>query len=219
MHSSSWSSGAPSRISYWDGHPVPAVPGRRPAGHGPPQTTADQVDAHVFLGGYLAAADAAWLRRAGISRVVKLCADDPTVPGGDARVPGVQYLVLPVRDDPSEDITAAATQAVIAIKAARRAGERVLVHCHAGVSRSATVVLLYLMLVRGFTLDEAYGYLEGVRPVINPNAGFRAALRATDERWRALHVGDERWPASPWPISLGEAVARGVVHRDAPPRL
>lgn len=54
-----------------------------------------------------------------------------------------------------------------------------LVHCARGISRSATLVLAYLMLREGLTLVEA---LEAVRRHRNilPNAGFLNQLRQLD---------------------------------------
>lgn len=52
-------------------------------------------------------------------------------------------------------------------------------HCARGISRSATLVLAYLMLREGLTLVEA---LEAVRRHRNilPNAGFLNQLRQLD---------------------------------------
>jgi len=49
----------------------------------------------------------------------------------------------------------------------------VLVHCHMGVSRSATVVIAYLMKYFHMTHREAYNFVKKKRSVINPNEGFR----------------------------------------------
>ena len=42
----------------------------------------------------------------------------------------------------------------------------------AGVSRSATICIAYLMKYKSMTLFEAYQYLKAVRPQIRPNPGF-----------------------------------------------
>src|SRR5271166_4066704 len=66
--------------------------------------SADRVDPNVFIGGYLAAADPAFVRREGITRIVKLFADDPSFAGGRVRHPGVAYLVVDAEDVPGYDI-------------------------------------------------------------------------------------------------------------------
>ncbi|KAL3831706.1 hypothetical protein ACJMK2_023425 [Sinanodonta woodiana] len=57
-----------------------------------------------------------------------------------------------------------------------RNGGCVLVHCNAGVSRSATIVIAYLMQFREMKYQEAFNYLKEKRPAICPNEGFRTQL-------------------------------------------
>lgn len=48
----------------------------------------------------------------------------------------------------------------------------VLVHCYAGVSRSASCVIAYLMQEREMKFQEAFAFASKQRPVIFPNMGF-----------------------------------------------
>lgn len=58
-----------------------------------------------------------------------------------------------------------------------RAGRNVLVHCHAGISRSVTLVIHYMMVMRGFQSPQvALDHIRRVRPHANPNPGFMRAL-------------------------------------------
>jgi predicted protein tyrosine phosphatase len=59
----------------------------------------------------------------------------------------------------------------------RQQGKAVLIHCTAGISRSATVVIAYLMKYEGMTMTDAILFLKRKRCIINPNTGFRAVLR------------------------------------------
>lgn len=52
----------------------------------------------------------------------------------------------------------------------------ILVFCAAGASRSATIVLNYLIKGCGMSLDKALSHLKRVRPVVMPNQGFLKAL-------------------------------------------
>lgn len=58
---------------------------------------------------------------------------------------------------------------------------RVLVHCIMGVSRSATLVLAYLMLRQRFTLRDALRHVAQKR-AIYPNQHFLSLLLKLDER-------------------------------------
>jgi len=51
-------------------------------------------------------------------------------------------------------------------------GGRALVHCVAGVSRSAAFCLAYLMKYESMSLRQAYRYMALRRPVVRPNLGF-----------------------------------------------
>ena len=57
----------------------------------------------------------------------------------------------------------------------------VLVHCRAGVSRSASVVLAYMVRFGGFTLHDAFIYLRAARSVVTPNLGFMDKLVAYED--------------------------------------
>ena len=55
-------------------------------------------------------------------------------------------------------------------------GGRVLVHCHAGVSRSATVCMAYIMKTLGYNLRSAYDYVKSRRSCVSPNLHFMGQL-------------------------------------------
>ncbi len=44
----------------------------------------------------------------------------------------------------------------------------VLIHCYMGASRSASVVIYYLMRRHGYTFDDALEFLRNKRSVVNP---------------------------------------------------
>lgn len=59
---------------------------------------------------------------------------------------------------------------------AYQSGQGVLVHCQAGVSRSATIVIAYLMKHTLMTMTDAYKYVRSRRPVVSPNLNFMGQL-------------------------------------------
>ncbi|KAK9470091.1 dual specificity phosphatase, partial [Dipodascopsis tothii] len=57
-----------------------------------------------------------------------------------------------------------------ALMAARAAeGKRVLVHCQCGVSRSACLIVAFVMKERGWDLNRAYMWVKRRAPAIGPN--------------------------------------------------
>ena len=57
----------------------------------------------------------------------------------------------------------------------------VLVHCYYGVSRSAAIVLGYLMERENMFLDDSLKYLRIIRPQVKPNDGFLKQLKRFEE--------------------------------------
>lgn len=57
----------------------------------------------------------------------------------------------------------------------------VLVHCQAGVSRSASVVIGYLMWKEQISYQEAYAAVKRCRPIIWPNDGFICQLQEFEQ--------------------------------------
>lgn len=115
----------------------------------------------------------------GIRRVVRVTHD----PIDDAarltkhhRGDDFELLQVPVRDMEQVDIAKFFPAALAFIHAGVEAGIPTLVHCQAGVSRSATIVLAYLVAHRGMTLHDALLSLRRVRSVVSPNMGFMAQL-------------------------------------------
>lgn len=145
-------------------------------GRGSTYETATRAADRLYIGGYLAASDPALLRAAGITHVLKVFPGEE----GYARHAGVEYADIPIDDAPDADLRGYLPAALRYIRAALASGGCVLVHCHAGISRSATVVLFCLMVDHGLTLDEALRRLKTARPQVQPNAGFLRHLRAID---------------------------------------
>lgn len=86
------------------------------------------------------------------------------------------------------------------IEMARRRGYGSVVHCAAGVSRSAALTLAYLLKYTDLSLLEAFRHTRTVRPVIRPNSGFMKQLAAYERKLRGdghvsvrmVHLTDEK---------------------------
>jgi protein-tyrosine phosphatase len=60
--------------------------------------------------------------------------------------------------------------------------EYVLIHCSAGVSRSVSFVIAYLMKEKGMKLDKAISYISSKRTIYTrPNVGFMRELRGLSQ--------------------------------------
>jgi hypothetical protein len=158
--------------------------------------TGHRVDKNVLISGYLLANNPKFIKQYKIRRIVKMFADDKSYVGGFHRHPGVKYLVVAADDSPDFDIRKGVIAGVLFIREGLKNDEQILVHCHAGISRSSTVVLMHLMLHRGFSLRDALRDLQKIRPQVQPNEGFMKMLFATDAKLRALRGKKEKEPGT-----------------------
>lgn len=53
---------------------------------------------------------------------------------------------------------------------------KILFHCRAGVSRSATLAIAFLCMSKKYKLNDAYQLVKSKRTIINPNKGFQKCL-------------------------------------------
>ncbi|XP_072485801.1 serine/threonine/tyrosine-interacting protein isoform X1 [Notamacropus eugenii] len=83
-----------------------------------------------------------------------------------------RYLVLDIADNPVENIIRFFPMTKEFIDGSLQTGGKVLVHGNAGISRSAALVIAYIMETFGVKYREAFTYVQERRFCINPNAGF-----------------------------------------------
>ncbi|XP_022644297.1 dual specificity protein phosphatase 14-like [Varroa destructor] len=107
------------------------------------------------------------LKKFGITMVVNVTNDVI-----DDGVPGITYKRFAAVDEPSQDLKKYFHPAADCIHETIRTGGKVVVHCMAGVSRSCSIVLAYLVKYRNMTLREAFKFVRERRSIVHPNYGF-----------------------------------------------
>ena len=104
-----------------------------------------------------------------------------------------QWLALDFDDTDDTALAPHVARASPFITAAlRQPRSRVLIHCAAGVSRSVSIVVAFLVLEHGLAARAALDRVQAGRPIANPNAGFRRQLLALERR-RPRGVGMAAW--------------------------
>lgn len=96
-----------------------------------------------------------------------------------------KYLVLDIADTATENIIQHFQKVKAFIDEGINSGGQVLVHGNAGISRSAALVLAYVMETYGLSQIHAYTIVQQKRFCINPNEGFMAQLREYEPIYQA----------------------------------
>lgn len=134
----------------------------------------DEIVENLYLGGITAAYETENLVEQGI-RAVVCCVRETEFPSYDFNKQ-IHYFRVDVEDVSIEPIEYFWPEAIQFIHEHHSKGLPVFVHCRAGVSRSASTVIAYLVSQLGFTLKDAFLLAHKKRPVVTPNLGFMDKL-------------------------------------------
>ncbi|XP_050727595.1 dual specificity protein phosphatase 3-like [Eriocheir sinensis] len=143
----------------------------------------DEVYPDLFLGDCDAAMNESYLLKNRITHVLNAAGNAhgpaPVKTGPNFyKSPSIKYLGLNLIDLPFINISVHFERASVFIEEALKSG-RVLVHCRQGRSRSAAIVVAFLMMYRGMTAAAALTMIRKKRE-IRPNNGFLQHLANLD---------------------------------------
>ncbi|TMS01519.1 Dual specificity protein phosphatase 16 [Larimichthys crocea] len=111
-------------------------------------------------------------------------------------IPESHFLRVPVNDSFCEKILPWLDRSVEFIEKAKASNARVLVHCLAGISRSATIAIAYIMKRMDMSLDEAYRFVKEKRPTISPNFNFLGQLLDFEKKIKSPHGTESKLKSS-----------------------
>jgi protein-tyrosine phosphatase len=126
----------------------------------------DKITDKIYLGCIDGFYDFSYLASQSISHILSLCPMQLTAED-------FTHKTISVDDLPSENIFRYFKEAIEFIEAS----EKVYVHCMAGVSRSPTIVISYIMWKERISYNQAYFKVKNKRKFICPNEGFCKQLR------------------------------------------
>ncbi|XP_014748158.1 PREDICTED: dual specificity protein phosphatase 8-like [Sturnus vulgaris] len=86
------------------------------------------------------------------------------------------FMRIPVNDNYCEKLLPWLDKSIEFIDKAKVSSCQVIVHCLAGISRSATIAIAYIMKTMGMSSDDAYRFVKDRRPSISPNFNFLGQL-------------------------------------------
>ncbi|CAD5215039.1 unnamed protein product [Bursaphelenchus xylophilus] len=136
----------------------------------------------MFLGSQEDALDRNFLSKLPIQKVINIsenCPRSDLIPNDERH-----FLRIPVNDTYDAKLSPFFEKAYEFIEDARRSNQKVLVHCLAGISRSATLAIAYVMRSKKLTAEDAYKFVQTRRPSISPNFNFMGQLTVYERNLR-----------------------------------
>jgi len=154
----------------------------------------------IWLGNKAASQDRSWLKQNQIRAVFNCTKDLPFTQG----LPINMYRV-PVDDNLQEaeirNLQHWSWEIIYKLSKEHSAGNPVLVHCFAGMQRSAAVMAMYLISKYRCTTDEAIAYIKMKRPIaFMGNANFYQSIKEFENSLKKILLEDPtKYPRLPLP--------------------
>ena len=124
---------------------------------------------NIYLGNIYDAQNIEKLLEMGIQKVLSLITETELL----KYPPEIEHKLINIEDFPRQNIIQYFGECLLFMED----NKKVFVHCMAGVSRSATIIIAYLMWKNQLDFMEAVTLLEQIRPIISPNYGFVRQLQ------------------------------------------
>nr|XP_020648679.1 dual specificity protein phosphatase 9 [Pogona vitticeps] len=174
-----------------DAESEPLSSGMESEGASPPSFPV-QILPNLYLGSARDSANLDTLAKLGISYILNVT---PNLPNLFEKNGDFHYKQIPISDHWSQNLSQFFPEAIEFIDEALSRNCGILVHCLAGISRSVTVTVAYLMQKLNLSLNDAYDLVKRKKSNISPNFNFMGQL-LDFEKSLGLSRGSSRRPAS-----------------------
>ncbi|KAM4721642.1 interferon regulatory factor 8 [Rhinophrynus dorsalis] len=125
----------------------------------------------LYLGNIRDSEDKETLKRHGITHILSVHNNAKPL------LQEMTYLCIAASDSSHQNLIQHFKQCIKFIHECRLDGGGCLVHCLAGVSRSTTILVAYLMTVTNFDWEDCLSAVKSVRSYVGPNFGFQQQLQ------------------------------------------
>ncbi|KAK6102923.1 Dual specificity phosphatase catalytic domain family protein [Brugia pahangi] len=140
-----------------------------------------QILPFLYLGSQQDAMDSSLLSKYGIKYVINLSVNCPEP---DILKQEGHFMRIPISDTYQAKLLPHFEDAFKFLDKVCERGSVALVHCLAGISRSPTLAIAYMMRRNNWTSEQAYRYVKERRPSISPNFNFMGQLLEYEARLR-----------------------------------
>jgi len=127
----------------------------------------------------------------GITNVVNVTVELPCL-----NIEQIESMKIQLDDSPYSNLAYYFDRVADKIEDVRRRGGSTVVHCVAGVSRSTSLVIAYLIKYKKMSLRQAYNHVKARRPIIRPNVGFFRQLVDYESRITGMSTVKMVWNAA-----------------------
>jgi protein-tyrosine phosphatase len=131
---------------------------------------------NLFIGDLKSSSNIKLLTKNNISYILNVCQDK-----NKKKYKHIKYKMVKMRDDDTEILFNKLNSCFKFIDTALKNKKNVLIHCYAGISRSAAVLISYLMTRYRLRYKDAYKIVKKYRNIINPNDNFKNQLKLIDK--------------------------------------
>ena len=138
-----------------------------------PSDFIDKITDKIYLGDIDGASDFDYFSKEKITNVLSIINKPPDY----SEYPNINHKLIKIDDFDTENIIKYFKECIEFIENT----DKVFIHCMCGVSRSATIVIAYLMWKTHCNYYDAYFFVKNRRPFIDPNEGFIKQLKIFEE--------------------------------------
>ena len=133
------------------------------------------IEGQIFLGPHHSSVSDEYFDSANIKQILVCCTHLQQYHNRNNKY---RYHRIPIHDSVAEELSPTFLKnACDFIDQGIAQNAATLIHCHAGVSRSASITIAWLMRSKRWTFDQAYDYVKQRRKIICPNSGFIRQLK------------------------------------------
>lgn len=160
----------------------------------PDLLSTNDIASELYIGPKESAMSHENLQRLNIGRVLVCCSHLPEYLSMEES--SIHYHRLPMADSLDQSLIDYIPSALAFIAQGVLEGHATLVHCNAGVSRSGSIAVAWLMSTRQMTLTSALAAAKEKRQIITPNSNFICQLREKETEIMEYGVSESDIPSA-----------------------